>query len=131
MLEELRGVQYCLVRGKRLRKRVDDGDRRTLLLVFLRGPRSLDGRLNPSCADVDLDRVRSWTGNGQHERSGVPKITLEQDGTGAWRELAVQCIQLEVDVAELSLYVRDILGKLHVDEGVTRNRDRTDSIVGG
>jgi hypothetical protein len=26
--------------------------------------------------------------------------------------LAVQCIQLEIDVAELPLYVRDILGKL-------------------
>src|SRR6266478_3395434 len=131
LLEELRGVQYCLVRGKGLRKRVDDGDRRALALVFLRGPRSLHGRLNPSCADVDLDRVRFWTGNGQHERSGVSKITLERDVTGAWRELAVQCIQLEVDVAELPLYVRDIFGKLHVDVGGTGNRDRTDPVVGG
>jgi len=92
LLEELRGIQDCLVRGKRLRKRVDDSNRHALPLVSLRGPRSLDGRLNPSCADVDLDRVRFWTGNGQHQRSGVSKITLERDGTGAWRELAVQSI---------------------------------------
>src|SRR6266851_6765403 len=93
LLEELSGVQYCLIRGKRLRKRVDDSNRRTLLLVFLRGPRDLDSRLNSSCADFDLERVRFWTGNGQHERSGVSKITLERDGAGALRKLAVQRIQ--------------------------------------
>ncbi len=88
-LEELRGVQYRLVRGKRLRKRVDDGDRRTLLVVFLHGPHRLDAGLNLSRADADLDGVCFWTGNCQHERGGVSKITLERDGTGARRELAV------------------------------------------
>ena len=65
-LKELCGVQYGLVRGERLRKRINDSYRRTLLLVILRRPRRLDGRLNASCADVSLDRVRFWTGNGQH-----------------------------------------------------------------
>src|SRR5437660_9821221 len=91
-LKELCGVQYGLVRGERLRKRINDSNRRTLLLVILRRPRSLDGRLNASCADVSLDRVRFWTGNGQHKRGGVSKITLERDRTGTWRELAVQRI---------------------------------------
>src|SRR6266566_9543342 len=76
-LEELCGVQYGLVRGERLRKRISDSNRRTLLLVIPRRPRSLDGRLNASCADVNLDRVRFWTGNGQHKRGGVSKIALE------------------------------------------------------
>jgi len=131
LLEELPSVLYGPAQGKRLRKGVDNGDGRTLLLGFPCGPRSLDGRLNPSCADVDLDRVRLGTGNREHERSGVPKITLERDGPGTARELAVQCIQLEIDVAELSLYVRHLFGKLHVHVGVTRNGDRTNSIVGG
>src|SRR5258706_793491 len=90
LLEELRGVQYCPVRGKRLRKRVDDGNRRALLLGFLSGPRSLDGRLDHSRADVDLDGVSFWAGNSQHQRGGVSKITLERDWTGALGKLAVQ-----------------------------------------
>src|SRR4029077_13095738 len=92
LLEGLRGVQYCLVRGKGLRKRVNDGDRRILLLVFLRGPRSVDGRLDSLRADLDLDRVRFWTGNSQHQGGGVSKITLKKDGAGTGRELAVQRI---------------------------------------
>jgi len=48
-----------------------------------------------------------------------PKSLWNGNGTGACRELAVQCIQLEIDVAELALYVRDIFGKLHVNVGVT------------
>ncbi len=103
-------------------KRVDDGDWRTLLLACIPlGPQSLDGRLNRPRADVDLNRVRLWAGNGQHEGSRVSKITLKRNRTGALRELAVECIQLKVHVAELPLYIRNTLGKLDVHISVTGN----------
>src|SRR5260370_10699449 len=77
LLEELRGVNDGPIRGKGLRKRVDDGDRRTLpLACLLFGPRTLDGRLDRPPADRDLDRTRLCAGNGQHERCGISKITL-------------------------------------------------------
>src|SRR5205807_9599283 len=66
-LKELCGVQYGLVRGERLRKRINDSNWRTLLLVILRRPRRLYGGLNASCADVRLDRVGLWAGNAQHK----------------------------------------------------------------
>src|SRR5260370_15580625 len=71
LLEELRGVNDGPIRGKGLRKRVDDGDRRTLpLACLLFGPRTLDRRLDRPRAVVDLGRIRLWAGNGQHERGG-------------------------------------------------------------
>ena len=100
-----------------------------MLRVFPFGPNRLDGGLDRLRANIDFYRVCLWTGNGQHECSGIPKITLERDRTCTLRQLVVQRVQLEIDVAELPFDVRDILGELHVDVGGAGERDRANSIV--
>src|ERR1700730_7888694 len=94
--------------------------------------------LRPDSSDCRLDRLRAniyfylvclRTGYGQHESSSVPKIALERDRPCTLRQLNVQRVQLEIDVAELPLDIRDILSKLDIHVSRSGKRDRANSIV--
>src|SRR5204863_1693427 len=96
---EQANVRLDDVQRHRLRERRDDTD------STLRRPSS--GLLNRAADGLrphgDLRLVRCWTGDGQHQRSGVPEVTLKIDGAGALWKPAAERVQFEVDVGELLL----------------------------
>src|SRR5262249_29048757 len=66
-------------------------------------------------------------GDREHHRGRVPEFTLKLDGARARRELAVQRLQFEIDVAELLPAVARRIGQLHRDEGCTWQGERANA----
>ncbi len=100
-----------------------------MLPIFLLSPDRLDCGLYRLCANADFNLVCLRAGYGQHECSSIPEVALERDWACTLRQLVVECVQLEIDVAELPLDVRDIFGELDIDVSRAGERDRTNSIV--
>src|SRR5206468_9416945 len=102
-------------RGDRSRKCIDDGDGHTAFRALRARSNGLHGRLDGLRANTDFQRVGLRTGDGQHDCRRVPEVALEKDRARALWQLAVHRVELEIDVTELPLDVRDVFGKLNVD----------------
>ena len=85
----------------------DLGSERTCLLN-----RSLD---RPG-SNRNLDHAGRRAGDSQHQGRGIAEIAVELDGPGSLRQLVVEGIQLEIDIAELFLGVFDAIVQLHVHQ---------------
>ena len=70
------------------------------------------------------------TGDGQHQRRGIAEVAVELDGPGPARQLRVQLIQLQVDVAELFLLVFDVVVELDVHHREAGEAERANAEVG-
>ena len=77
----------------------------------------------------NFDVVRLRARDGQHERGGVSEIALESDGAGALRQLRIQGIQLEVDIAELPLGIGDALIQLNGHKRIAGQRYGLNTVV--
>ena len=73
---------------------------------------------------------RHGTGDRQHQRSRVAEVAVELDGPGAARQLRVQLIHLQVDVAELFLLVLHVVGELDVNDCQAGEAERANAEVG-
>ena len=86
-------------------------------------------RFNGIGTSRNFDVVRLRARDGQHQGGGVSEIALETDGAGALRQLRIQGIQLEVDIAELPLGIGDALIQLNGDKRIAGKRYGLDAVV--
>ena len=95
----------------------------------LSGTRCFDRLADCPGAQSDIHLTRLGTGDGQHQRSRVAKITIELDRPRALGQLAIQRVQLEIDIGKLLLGVIHRVIELNIDQGKTGEADGADAKV--
>ena len=90
---------------------------------------SLDGLANGDGAQSNFGRRDFRAGDGQHQRSRVAEVAVELDWPGPARQLRVQLVHLQIDVAELFRLVLHVVGELDVNDRQAGEAERANAEI--
>src|SRR5882757_11423260 len=113
----------------RKRKGIDDADAR-LRRVFRFSATCLPNcTLDAPCTQCNLNISCGRTRYSQHQCRGVPEVAIELNGARTLRQLAVECVQLQVNVGKLLFGICNTVVELDIGKGESREAQRSNTEI--